>query len=388
MATDGQFKIHIDGVEQIGAHNEHDKAAYRGTQLAQERANATNKPVKMEIFYPFRDHLIFNPLPLIQDSEPPTTTPDPPTPDPIPGPIPPPSQYRGIPDPSVVLGFDVFADYPVQETLRGDLGEYVIQGVGTAANPYFVDISEAFFTRLSIVGSYIILVGGTVNAPAHPKWSFSSSQCDHWVTRDLELIGSGTDQRHGTATGLGNGGVWIRGKIHDFGDRDPQARENDFHGIKTRGTDIWVLDAEIYHMGGDSVQVGDATRGAGSNIYIGGGFFHDNKENAVDIKDSANIVVSGVRMDGFKEGVASRGEAIVVHDDAYDARIYDNIITNSRKGIVSSGYQGHIIDNNSIDATQYDIELRNTRNIKVLNNTNPNGPLKINRQSGVTGEIQ
>ena len=70
-------------------------------------------------------------------------------------------------------------------------------------------------------------------------------------------------------------------------------------------------------------------------------------------------------MEGFRPTSSSPGEALIVHDDAYDARIYDNIIRDSTLGIVSSGRSGHIIDNDTIVA-----------------------PIRIDVQGGVTGTIQ
>jgi hypothetical protein len=135
------------------------------------------------------------------------------------------------------------------------------------------------------------------------------------------------------------------------------------------------------------VQVGDASNGAAERIYIGGGYFHHNRENGVDIKDSQDIVVSGVMMEGFRPTSSSPGEALIIHDDAFDAQIYDNVITDSTMGMVSSGRAGHIIDGNNIQALNVGIQLRNTQNITVTNNTVV-APIRIEVQDGVTGTIQ
>ena len=310
---------------------------------------------------------------------------DPPSP-----PAPPagPSAYRGIPEPSDVLGFDVWADYPANQTLSGFQGNANLTCNGTADNPCLIDVTNADFTTVSMSGSYAILQGGQVNTPQNRGSFVSLSGCDRCVIRDMVVSGPGTDEGHSAAVSLSNNTAWIRGRIHGFGDVRPEAGEQDFHGIKsTSGDNIWILDAEIYNCSGDSVQVGDASRGAASNVYIGGGYFHDNRENAVDIKDSNNIVVSGVTMDGFFSTGSSSGEAIVMHDDAFNSKIYDNVITNSRIGIVSSGKDGHIIDGNNVTATTTGIELRATTNIVVTNNT-IDAPVAIDVQGGVSGTIQ
>ena len=176
-------------------------------------------------------------------------------------------------------------------------------------------------------------------------------------------------------------------KIHGFGDRRVDAPEQDYHGAKVMGRDVWILDSEIYDVSGDSVQCGDASRGDCQRVYIGGGWFHDNRENGVDIKDSRDVVVSGVTMSGFRPTNSSPGEALIIHDDAYDARIFDNIISGAALGIVSSGAAGHVIDGNTIQASREGIQLRNTRKITVTNNT-IDAPTCVKKQSGMSGTVQ
>lgn len=140
-------------------------------------------------------------------------------------------------------------------------------------------------------------------------------------------------------------------------------------------------------MSGDSVQIGDASRGTGTRIYIGGGYMHHNRENAIDIKDSRDVVVSGVLMEGFRPTASSPGEAVILHDDAYDARILDNVIRDTTLGIVSSGRSGHLIEGNNITALSEGIQLRATTNITVRQNT-ISAPICVNLQSGVSGTVQ
>ena len=314
-------------------------------------------------------------------------TPEPPTPEPPPPPPPPtnPSGYRGIPEPSDVLGFDVWADYPASQVVTGSQGDRTLTCNGTAQTPCLIDATNATFSKLTISGSYVIVQGGQVNAPAS-SGAFVRV-CSYCVVRDITLSGPGTDQSHSSAVGMSEHSVWIRGKVHGFGDNRTEAREQDFHGFKVMSDFVWILDAEVYDMSGDSVQVGDASRGAAANVYIGGGYFHDNRENGVDIKDSTNIVVSGNTLEGFSPTSSDPGSAIVVHDDAFDAKFYDNVIYNTHIGIVSSGEAGHIIDANIVEALTTGIQLRNTRDIVVSNNT-ISAPTPIEVQGGVTGDIQ
>ena len=215
----------------------------------------------------------------------------------------------------------------------------------------------------------------------------SASNCSFCVIRDVEVAGPGLDSSHSAAVGMGAFTVWIRGSVHGFGDNRVDAPEQDFHGFKVMSSDVWILEAEIYDVSGDSVQVGDASRGSASRVYIGGGYYHHNRENAVDIKDSRDVVVSGVLMEGFRPTSSSPGEALIVHDDAYDARIYDNTVLDSTLGMVSSGRSGHIMDGNNITALRVGIQLRNTQNITVMNNV-IDAPTPIEVQGGVSGTVQ
>jgi hypothetical protein len=271
--------------------------------------------------------------------------------------------------------------------VTGSRGDATLSCNGTEANPCLIDASGATFSHLTLNGTYVILQGGRVNSPAGDDSAFSARGCNFCVIRDVELSGAKSDEGHSTAAGLGMYNVWLRGSIHGFGDNRQTAAEQDYHGIKVLGSDVWILDAEIYDVSGDSVQVGDASRGAAERVYIGGGYFHHNRENAVDIKDSQDVVVSGVMMEGFRPTSSSPGEALIIHDDAYDARVYDNVVRDATLGMVSSGESGHVIDGNNIQALSVGIQLRNTSNLTVTDNT-VSAPTRIQVQSGVSGNIQ
>lgn len=289
-----------------------------------------------------------------------------PTPTPEPAP---PSVYRGIPDPSTHLGFDVYADCVPDLILDQDYSAnaYTVTATGTTEKPFCVDATKAKFKKLTIAGEYIIFKGGLIVAPVN-RGAWLQLSAPYSVVKDIELIGPKANVGAASAVLLSNDSVLLRAKIHGFGDSSTDAAENDYHGVKTTSnTNTWILDCEIFDNGGDSVQVGDASRGAASNVYIGGGFFYNNKENAVDIKDSTNIIVSGVTAYGFAPSASSDGTAMVVHDDAFGAKFYDNKITDSNKGIKSTGVSGHIIDGNNINA-RVAIECRNTNDVTIINN--------------------
>jgi parallel beta-helix repeat protein len=325
----------------------------------------------------------------------PTPTPNPnpnPTPTPTPNPNPNPtascgSPYQGIPDPCAQLGFDIYAQYDIDQSVNGARGDGNLSCNGTAANPCVIDAGGASFERVGLSGQYAILQGATVNAPAGSGPMVSLAQCNNCVIRDSHVIGPKVDSSHSSAVAMGKNTVWLRGSIRGFGDNRQNAREQDYHGIKIMTSDVWVLDAEITDVSGDSVQCGDASRGDCNRVYIGGGYMHHNRENAIDIKNSRDVVVSNVRMAGFRPTGSSPGEAVIVHDSAYNARILNNTIQDSTLGIVSSGESGHVIEGNKIQALSQGIQLRNTSNITVRGNQ-ISAPTCVYRQSGVSGTVQ
>jgi hypothetical protein len=328
----------------------------------------------------------------------PTPSPEPepePEPEPNPNPNPDPnpptascgSPYRGIPDPCAHLGFDIYAQYEIDQSINGTHGDADLVCNGTASDPCVIDAGGATFSRLGLRGQYAILQGAIVNAPASSGPMVHLSQCNNCVIRDSHVSGPKVDRSHSSAVMMGNNTVWLRGSIRGFGDNRPNAREQDFHGMKITVSDVWVLDAEISDVSGDSVQCGDASRGGCQRVYIGGGYMHHNRENAIDIKDSRDVVVSNVRMAGFRPTSSSPGEALIVHDDAYNSRILDNRIQDSTLGIVSSGRSGHLIEGNQVQALSQGIQLRNTSDITVRENQ-ISAPTCVNRQSGVSGMVQ
>lgn len=314
-----------------------------------------------------------------------------PDPGPGPGPDPDPGSCgdlgRGIADPCAALGFDVFGDHAIDRVVSGGQGEMDLSAQGSASDPYVIDARRATFSRLGVTGQYVIVLGGTVNAPSASGPFLATHNCRNCVVRDVEVSGPGTDESHSSAVTLSDNSVWIGGSIHGFGDNRQNAREQDFHGMKLLSSHVWVIDAEIYDVSGDSIQCGDTSRGSCSNVYISGGYMHDNRENAIDVKDSSNVVISGVRMAGFRPTASSSGNAVILHDHAVDAKVFDNMISDVPLGIVSSGLSGHTIEGNTVTASSVGIQLRNTDDLTVRNN-DISAPECVENQGGTSGSIQ
>jgi hypothetical protein len=114
---------------------------------------------------------------------------------------------------------------------------------------------------------------------------------------------------------------------------------------------LWVVDNHIHHNGGDSIQVQQQTAGVTQYIYIGRNLFHDNRENAVDIKQAEHVIISENNMYGFRAVTTSSGDAVVVHyTPCQNIWIINNYIHDTPIGISSgSGPSSVYIINNIIN---------------------------------------
>jgi len=134
--------------------------------------------------------------------------------------------------------------------------------------------------------------------------------------------------------------VIYRNVMRDYGDWQ-NLNENDACGavLSEFCTNAWLLENEIYHMGGDSVRIGADQSGlpSGQNYYVGANRMYDNRENAVDVKQAINAVISSNVMYGFRGANSDPGTAVAVHYNPKNIWFLNNIISDSNRGIVSSG---------------------------------------------------
>lgn len=170
------------------------------------------------------------------------------------------------------------------------------------------------------------------------------------VVRDCQFVGtgvsgspvcvstggsSGSDLTHQT-----EGLVVLRNTASDYGDWQA-AGENDsgFAIVSQFATNIWVLDNEAFHFGGDGIRIG-ADQGdtpSGGFYYVGRNHFHDNRENGIDVKQAENAVLSENILHGFASSSSSNGEAVVIHYDPNNIWFINNTIYDCISGIVCTG---------------------------------------------------
>ena len=237
----------------------------------------------------------------------------------------------GIPHP----GSWFLATGNVQEVTGGGTSR-TFSGNGTAASPVvFRGVGNPVFTgQVVITGSYVIVENISVRSGGIVRFSGN-----HLALRNSEVSDNNgnnsktTINTNGTSSDL----VVFRNKIHDNGQWSSSS-ENDFHGISASGSvqRFWILENEMYHHGGDSVQIGHSGGNSVSGVYIGRNVMHHDRENAVDLKEVSNVVVSENTMYGYRETGSSEGAAVVVHYCPINASVVNNLIYDSEVGISST----------------------------------------------------
>jgi hypothetical protein len=236
----------------------------------------------------------------------------------------------GIPNP----GSWFLAAGTVQQVTTGG-GARTFTGTGTAANPVvFRGVNNPTFTGIvQITGSYVIVENIYVNGGVV---RFSG---DHLALRNSEIANNtGVESKITVNNAPGSSDLVVyKNKIHDNGQWQSSA-ENDFHGVSAAGPlqRIWILENEMYHHGGDSVQVGHNGGNQVVGLYVGRNILHHDRENAVDLKEVSNAVVSENTMYGYRSTSSSEGAAVVIHYCPINAAIVNNLIYDSQVGISST----------------------------------------------------
>jgi hypothetical protein len=96
--------------------------------------------------------------------------------------------------------------------------------------------------------------------------------------------------------------------FHNMGDGRTTPVKKDAVGVAVspNAENIWIVDNYMHHIGGDGVQVNYDWHNNDSiipnHIYIGRNIFHDNFENAIDLKTGEDVIVSQNIAHNFGEG--------------------------------------------------------------------------------------
>ncbi len=150
------------------------------------------------------------------------------------------------------------------------------------------------------------------------------------VMRHLEVTRAGSANAAITVTG-GHDVALLSSRLYEplVGDavtgrpaRVPTSSQDNQSVVIHNGADrILIKGNESYGHNGDSVQCGEEP-GSTTNITIEGNRFHQEEENAVDIKDCVGVTVRGNKLFGFYPARplstmrSPHGDAIIVHKDS------------------------------------------------------------------------
>ena len=294
-------------------------------------------------------------------------------------------------------------------TLSGSHYWTWFSGTGTAANPIFIrgvglQIPRFDKMNLRVGGSYLVIENLDLNDSTIGL--YYSRVSDHISMRSLEVHGGPVS--YGTAVGVGQGTyvVVYNNYIHNNGDPNA-ADENDFHGVSAGYRDgrhaehVWIVDNHMHGNGGDSVQINSgnvALADVARYIYIGRNIMHEEGENAVDLKQCADVVVSQNLMYKFRPTQfahsGSDGTPMVVNGDIPKENIWVlfNEIADSSNAIRSEE-SSYIVGNKIYDILGnpeggggYGILTWPASTLYILGNTMENVRRGISHQGGGTGK--
>jgi hypothetical protein len=234
----------------------------------------------------------------------------------------------GIPHPG---GWFLMTTGTVHSVTTGGTSR-TFSGTGTASNPViFRGVGNPQFTgTVTITGTYVIVEGIHVNG------GDVSIGGNHVMLRNSDVHNSSS----GTAVCVNDGSTDVvihQNRIHDNGNWT-STTENDRHGVGCGGNShrIWILENELFHNSGDSVQFGHNAQNTLSHIYVGRNVMHHDRENAVDIKEASNVIVSQNTMYGYRPTSSSEGAAVVVHYCPINFHLLFNRIYDSEVAVSSS----------------------------------------------------
>lgn len=229
---------------------------------------------------------------------------------------------------------------------------YAITGTGTAAAPIiFRGESPSVMATFNLSGTRSIALGGAYIVVENIKVTNNDQdvfviQGNHNVVRWCETVGTNTTA-DGSGSVISPAGstyaviAWCT--LHDAGVWSPPT-DNDMHGlgVGTGHHHTWYLWNTVYHVAGDGLGNGHDANHTTYDLYIGGNTFYECGENAIDLKEVHNVIISENVCHTFIPGYDSPGEAIVIHygpntgQGPYNVWIINNTIYNSYLGCVST----------------------------------------------------
>ena len=175
----------------------------------------------------------------------------------------------------------------------------------------------------------------------------------------------------------GSHAVAFNNYVHHTGNH---VEPDDRHGLHVGdgAEKAWLVDNHVHHSSGDGVQFCHGARERGPRfVYVGRNVFHDDVENAIDIKYATDVIISQNTCYGYRQvkgkKVGSDGSAIVLGSDGGPQRVWVlfNRISDSTNGIRNEmTSDAWIIGNvlHGIEERAFAMEKRGTR-LRIVHNT-------------------
>jgi len=159
--------------------------------------------------------------------------------------------------------------------------------------------------------------------------------------------------------------------------------DTDSHGINANAGsyNLWILDSHLYNNNGDSFQgCHQCFEAPPHHVYIGRNLMHDDRENAVDLKTIADVVISENTMFNYGNSATSGGDAMVIGSNGFDDAtnqgprrtwVVANRIYDSANGIRIEGSEDvWVIGNHISNVTRgLQIDQKTHRDIVAASNT-------------------
>jgi len=193
---------------------------------------------------------------------------------------------RGVPgdEPTFDSIFSINGDYIVMENIKFDLGTY-------ARRTILIGYYEGARTHIAIRGCEFY------NGMYDPNQSYQVIRIKYSFDSPDQLKNIVIYNNH----------------FHYIGHGRTTETKCDVVGVSVdaNAKDIWIVDNYMHHLGGDGIQVAYDSYSANTiipnHIYIGRNTFHDNYENAIDLKICEDVIVSQNVAYNFGEGYCDIG---------------------------------------------------------------------------------
>ena len=259
------------------------------------------------------------------------------------------------------------------------------KSAGTMTSPVFIrgfsSTSQIRFNKTSVKleGTYLIVENILLtNGWFQPQYTHDPILYPNYVSlRNIEIYG-GPEMNAAAINAKGNNMVIYNCHIHDNGNPLSE-NENDFHGVFTGkySGPAWIVDNYIHENGGDSIQIN-----SGANpldelaryIYIGRNIMHGDGENAIDLKQCRDVIISENQMYGYRPSPfsgGSDGTPMIINDDLPHETIWiiNNKIWNSSHGMRLQD-AGYVLGNVVYDILGNGMTMYgSTGNISIVSNT-------------------